>query len=100
MIQAWNTFLAQDYCSVAPDRLIGVGVIPITGIDDAVAELKRCKQIGLKAVTFYQFPNGGGFSQPEDDRFWSTAQEIGIGLAPHVHFGERHPDYGGGPRGT
>ena len=41
MVRACNTFLAQDYCSVAPDRLIGSGVIPISGIDDAVAELRR-----------------------------------------------------------
>jgi predicted TIM-barrel fold metal-dependent hydrolase len=100
MVQAWNTFLAEDYCSVAPDRLIAVGVMPVTGIDDAVAELKRCRQIGLKAVTFHQFPHGGGFARPEDDRFWSAALETNMALCPHVNFGERNPDWGGGARGT
>jgi len=34
---------------VAPDRLIGMGVIPITNVDDAIAEMKHCKKLGLKA---------------------------------------------------
>jgi len=31
MIRAYNTFLAHDYCAVAPDRLIGNATMPITG---------------------------------------------------------------------
>ena len=41
MVRAYNTFLAEDYCSVAPDRLIGNAVIPTTGLGDALAELER-----------------------------------------------------------
>ncbi len=100
MVQAYNTFLARDYCSVAPDRLIGSGVMPVTGVDDAVAELKRCKELGLPSVTFYKFPNGGGGPQPEDDRFWQTALDIGMRLSPHLGFGDWRADFGGGHRGT
>ncbi|MSQ61101.1 MAG: amidohydrolase [Dehalococcoidia bacterium] len=87
MVQAYNTFLSQDYCAVAPDRLIGNGVIPVSGIDDAVAELKRCKELGLRSVSFHQFPNGGGSPKPEDDRFWETALDLGVALSPHGNFG-------------
>lgn len=100
MIQAYNTFLAQDFCSVAPDRLIGSGVIPITGTDDAIAELRRCKELGLRTITFYQFPNGTGHPQPEDDRFWAAALSEGMALSPHLHFGERDARFGGGAKGT
>jgi predicted TIM-barrel fold metal-dependent hydrolase len=91
MVQAYNTWAAQDYCAVAPDRLIACGQIPVSGIDDAVAELKRCKELGLKTVTFHQFPNGGGRPKPEDDRFWQTALEIDMPLSPHVSFGDQTP---------
>src|SRR5262245_11372828 len=91
MVQAYNTFLAQDYCSVAPDRLIGVGVIPALNLDESIKALKRCKELGLKAVCFTHFPNGGGRPQPEDDRFWETALDIGMALAPHVVVGDREP---------
>ena len=87
MVQAYNTFLGQEYCAVAPDRLIGNGVIPITGIDDAVAEMKRCQELGLRSVSLHEFPNGGGGPAPEDDRFWETALDIGMRISPHKTFG-------------
>jgi predicted TIM-barrel fold metal-dependent hydrolase len=88
VVQAYNSFLAEDYCSVAPDRLIGNAFIPVSGIDDAVAELERVTALGLKAVTLQQFPNGSGSPKPEDDRFWEKALELEIALAPHMTFGD------------
>jgi len=57
LIRAYNEWLAEEYCSFAPDRLIAMGVIPDTGIDDAVAELEYCARAGLKGVCLYKFPN-------------------------------------------
>jgi len=89
MIQAYNTFLAQDFCSVAPDRLIGNGVVPISGIDDAVNEMKRCAELGLKTMCLLNFPNGGPGPAPEDDRFWQASLDLGMRLSPHGGFGQR-----------
>src|SRR5215469_7116037 len=47
VIRGYNDWLAEEYCAVAPDRLIGMGVIPITNVDDAIAEMKHCKKLGL-----------------------------------------------------
>jgi predicted TIM-barrel fold metal-dependent hydrolase len=91
LVQAYNSFLVEDYCSVAPDRLIGCAVIPVTGIDDAVEELERIHGLGLRAVAMHQFPNGGGSPQSEDDRFWSRALELGVALAPHQNIGDAAP---------
>ena len=91
LVQAYNTFLAEDYCSVAPDRLIGCAVVPVSGIDDATSELRRIHRLGLRGVAIHQFPNGGGAPKPEDDRFWETALELGVALAPHQGFGDQLP---------
>jgi predicted TIM-barrel fold metal-dependent hydrolase len=91
MVQAYNTWLAQDYCAVAPDRLIGNGVIPVSGIDDAINELRRCKELGLRTVSFLEFPNGGKTAKPEDDRFWETALNLDMRLSPHGNFGASQP---------
>jgi predicted TIM-barrel fold metal-dependent hydrolase len=89
LIRAYNDFLAE-YCSVAPDRLIGNGLIPMTGIEDALAELKYCKDIGLLGVSPIDFPNGSGRNIPEeDDRFWESALSLGMAIAPHVSIGDR-----------
>ena len=93
VLQAYNTYLAQDYCSVAPDRLIGNAVTPISGIDHAVAELKRTKELGLPSISLHKFPNGGG-AKPEDDKFWETALDIGMAISPHFGFGEKYAAQG------
>src|SRR5690606_23887640 len=74
-----------------PDRLVGCAVVPVSGIDDAVAELERVHALGLRAVAPHQFPNGGGAPAPEDDRFWARALDLGVALAPHQGFGDQTP---------
>ena len=96
LVQAYNDYLAE-YCSVAPDRLIGNGIIPATGIDDAVSELKRCKELGIRSMSPGKFPNGANTLKPEDDKFWSTAMDIGMAISPHLTIGDRSPAEPQGP---
>ena len=67
MVRAYNTFLAEDYCSVAPDRLIGCAVLPVTGTEDAIAELRRVKSLGLRAICMSRFPAGDTSPSTDDD---------------------------------
>ncbi len=87
IVQAYNTWLAEQYTAVAPDRLLANALIPICGIDAAVGELHRAKALGLRTVQLQQFPNGSGAPKDEDDRFWETAMELGLALSPHLNFG-------------
>jgi predicted TIM-barrel fold metal-dependent hydrolase len=85
MVQAYNDWLA-DYSSIAPDRLIGNALMPISGIDDAVAELERAHRLGFKSVQLLNSPNGGNGPKPDDDRFWEKALELEMALSPHMSF--------------
>lgn len=87
IVRAYNTYLAQEYCSVAPDRLIGNGMVLETGVDDAIEELERCKEMGLRSVSLRLWPNGGDDYSPEDDRFFAATLDLGMKLAPHQNFG-------------
>ena len=89
MVRAFNDFLAQDYSSVAPDRLIANAVIPASGVEDAIAELKRARAIGLRSVCLGSFPNGSGSPAPEDDLFWQAALDLGMPLTAHSAMGDR-----------
>ncbi|MGE0387661.1 MAG: amidohydrolase family protein [Gammaproteobacteria bacterium] len=89
MVRAYNDYVAEDWSAVAPDRLICNAVIPSTGVDDAIAELRRAQRIGLKSVCLGPFPNGGGAPAPEDDRFWHAALEIGMPVTAHATMGVR-----------
>lgn len=89
MVRAFNDFLAEDYCSVAPDRLIGNAVIPASGVEDAIAEMKRAKEIGLRSMCLGSFPNGTGTPAPEDDAFWQAALELEMPVTAHSAMGDR-----------
>jgi predicted TIM-barrel fold metal-dependent hydrolase len=94
VIRAYNDWLAEEYCAVAPDRLIGMGVIPITNVDDAVAEMEHCARLGLKGVLLGALPSALGYPTPEDDKFWAAAVEMGMPVTVHVQF------YRTGPRAS
>src|SRR5689334_9109484 len=86
MVHAYNDWLVE-YCSVAPERLIGNALMPLSGIEDAIAELERAKQLGFRSVQLINHPNGGNEPKPEDDRFWEKALELEMPLSPHMMFG-------------
>jgi predicted TIM-barrel fold metal-dependent hydrolase len=91
IVEGYNTYLGEVYMPVAPDRLIGMGVIPARGIDMAVEELERLNALGFRGVALSAFPNGGLTPTPEDDRFWETALSLGMPVTAHIFFGAPFP---------
>ncbi len=84
IFRGWNAWMGEEYCAEAPDRLFGIGAIPTTGIDDAVAEIEFCKRAGLAGVQLLTFPNGGGKPLLEDDRFWASSLDLQMPVSIHV----------------
>ncbi|HZT06185.1 MAG TPA: amidohydrolase family protein [Chloroflexota bacterium] len=84
MFFAYNEWLGTEYCAYAPDRLIAMGVIPDTGVDDAIAEMEHCARVGLKGVALYHFPSGKNYPTPADDRFWAAALAMGMPITAHT----------------
>jgi predicted TIM-barrel fold metal-dependent hydrolase len=83
LVRAYNEFLAEGYMAAAPDRLFPMGVIPITGVNDAVRELEHCARLGLKGVKLDRFPSGRGYPTLEDDQFWAAALDLKMPLTNH-----------------
>jgi predicted TIM-barrel fold metal-dependent hydrolase len=86
VIRGYNDWLAEEYCAVAPDRLIGIGVIPISNVEDAIAEMQHCKRLGLKGVLLGALPAAKGYPTPADDRFWAAAVDLQMPVTVHVQF--------------
>jgi predicted TIM-barrel fold metal-dependent hydrolase len=85
--RAYNDWLSE-YCSYAPDRLFGLAVMPFTGVDDAIAELRRVvKKPGIRAIWLLRFPSGGPIASPEDDRFWAECVDQNVTVTSHHNFG-------------
>lgn len=89
--RAYNSWLS-DYCSYAPERLLGVAVMPPTNAQDAVEELERAAKLpNIRAVQLLSFPNGGDWATYGDEPFWAAANETGMCIAGHHNFGgEQH----------
>ena len=90
-VRAYNDFLAQDYCAADPDRLLGLGVIPMTNLQDALAELEHIRKWGLKGAMLGIFPSGKGHPTPEDDTFWKAALDMQMPICVHQEFNREGP---------
>lgn len=84
MIHAYNRWLIEEYCSHAPDRLLAMAVIPDTGLEDALEELKFAKDAGFKGSCLHRFPSGKGYPTAADDQFWAAAIEMDMPLTTHT----------------
>ena len=89
LIQAFNDYFIEEYCAADPERLVGVAVMPDIGASDDIAEMKRCKKKGFKAVRLHTFPSGKSYPSPEDDAFYSAALDLDMPITIHTSFPRR-----------
>ena len=85
-VQVYNDWISE-FQAYAPERFRCNGTMPTTGVNDALAELQRCADMGLRTVQLESYPSGS-FSDPthEDDRFWAAAVEISMPINVHTQF--------------
>jgi predicted TIM-barrel fold metal-dependent hydrolase len=91
LVKAYNNWIA-DFCAYAPDRLIGLGIVPTTSVEDARDEAERvASELGLRGMVLGAFPSGapvGG--NPDDDPFWEVVDRTGLVISIHVAIGNEH----------
>ena len=85
--EAYNDWLA-DFCSESPERLFGIGYLPIWDIEKAMAETRRVVSKGLRGVLIPAFAPVGRYDEPEFERLWDLLEELNV--AAHIHVGARH----------
>jgi predicted TIM-barrel fold metal-dependent hydrolase len=91
--RAYNDWLAE-YCAYAPKQLAGLALISLWDIDEAVKELRRCRQIGLKgAMIWASPPEDRPYSAPLYEPFWAAAQDAHLTVVFHGSFGNRMPGF-------
>jgi predicted TIM-barrel fold metal-dependent hydrolase len=85
ILHAYNRWLSEEYCALDPDRLIGVGILPLaTNVEDTIKEMEYCANAGLKTVLLQGFPSGKPYPSKEDDRFWAASLDLNIPVSVHV----------------
>ncbi len=87
--QGYNDWLSGEYCAADTDRLLGLAMLPSGSVEDAVAELRRVKDLpGIRGAHVHQWPAGKARPAPEDDLFWQAAVDTGVPLTVHIAFGD------------
>ena len=86
----YNDWVAE-FAGHAPKRLIGLGLIALQDVDEAVRELQRITKKGLRGAMINAAPPGDvPFSDPHFDSFWAAAQDLNLPLSLHILTGKRN----------
>lgn len=95
-VRAHNRWLV-DFCNQFPDRRAGVGQIFLNDIDDALDEIRWCKENGLRGgVLLPNVPPDAHWVKPLYDPcydpVWELCQDLEVPVT--IHGGTGNPDYG------
>jgi predicted TIM-barrel fold metal-dependent hydrolase len=98
-LEAYNTWMAE-FCSAAPERLLGIAMLPMHEPAAAVNELNRVAKLGgLKGALFGVFDAVKPVFDEEWESLWAVAAEAGIPISFHLGGGVRSVRAGDSSRG-
>lgn len=84
LFRAYNDWLI-DYCSKVPDKLFGIALVSMFNVENAIAEMERCKKHGISGTMIWQVPHPSlPFSSPHYERFWAASQDIEMPVHLHI----------------
>ena len=84
-MDAYNLWITE-FCDPAPDRLIGLGQTPIRSISEAIEDLQKIKDLGLKGVMLPGRPamEDIDYDDPIFDDLWQAAIDLELPLSFHI----------------
>ena len=86
-VSIYNDWMSE-FCSVDPDRLLGLAQIPSTGVENAIIEMRRARDLkGIRGVVLAKWPSGGDWPTAGDDPFWYEAEALDMPIIIHRAIG-------------
>lgn len=74
-----------DYCKVEPGRLVGIPMISLYNLKNAIKELERCKKAGLVGSLIWQVPPEHlPFTSDYYDPYWEASQDLNMPVNLHI----------------
>lgn len=94
-----------EYCSPDPDRLIGIGCLPVPDVDACVTEVRRAGKKGVRGFSIPSHaPIDKSYSDPVYDPLWAELQDMDLPITMHIFTGTSFdcglPAHWGTPGGT
>jgi len=88
LVRSYNTWLAGK-CAQVPDRLKWAAVMPLHYVPDAIAELRRARELGAACAVMYGTAGETMLHEAAFDPFWAEAARLNLPIV--VHTGWSHP---------
>ena len=89
--RVYNDWLSE-FCAAAPDRFLGVGLLPLRGpVEWAIEEAGRIAQKGLRSISIPSEIAARPYRSTEYDPLWEVLQDIGLPIS--IHVGTDEPFY-------
>ena len=83
-MDVYNEWLAE-YCSINPQRLVGVGILPTIFDPPASRDyLQKLKGLGLKAIEIPSAPKNVPYNSSKMEPLWDAIEESGIPIMFHI----------------
>ena len=80
----YNTWLAE-FCSHAPRRLYGAGLVSLEDLSQAVRDLETIAQQGMRAAMIWGAPpEDRPYDDPAYDPFWRAAEALDLPVSLHI----------------
>jgi predicted TIM-barrel fold metal-dependent hydrolase len=86
--RVYNDWLGE-FCSYSPRRLVGVPLISLYDVDEAIAELHRAERLGLRGAMIFLSPPAPcpPYFSKVYDPFWAAAEEMDMPIVLHENTG-------------
>jgi aminocarboxymuconate-semialdehyde decarboxylase len=76
----------SEVCRQYPSRFLGIGTVPLQGVDEAVKELERAsKELDLRGVIISSNVNGMDLDDPVFFPFFEKAERLDLLILVHPH---------------
>jgi predicted TIM-barrel fold metal-dependent hydrolase len=95
LCRGYNDWLA-DYCRHAPQRLVGIALLPLVDVGESIRELTRAtEQLGFRGAFFRPNPYAGrAIHDPAYEPFWDCAASLGVPVTVHEGLSDSMPTLG------
>lgn len=87
-LTAYNRWSAETLAGYT-DRLIPITLLDLSDVDWALAEMKRMREAGSRAVQIRAEPVSPtkSIAHPDNERVWSAAEDLGMAVVFHIAAG-------------
>lgn len=82
-MQAYNRWLAE-YCSEAPTRLYGLAQTAVSSVEEAIADVRRAKEMGFVGMMMPGDPQIEDYDKPYYDPLWECAADLQMPVCFHI----------------